>query len=52
MDACPSFPHWVLPVILLLMGVTGGDQSLPWMLNEASVLLCGGHSPVGGRVCS
>ena len=29
-----------------------GDQSLHWMLGRAFSLLCGCHSPVGGRVYS
>ena len=28
------------------------DHSLHWMLGRASSLLCGCHSPIGGRVCT
>ena len=53
MDAYYLFPLCVLVVIPWIGGVTCcGDQSLHWILNTASSLLCGCHCPVRGRICS
>ena len=46
MDVCCIFPQCVLAVIPLTEGVTGV------VVTKAFSLLCGCHSPVGGRVCS
>ena len=54
MLACCVFLQVVLAIVPLMGGCVSccGDQSMHRILGRTSLLLCGCHSPVGGRVCS